>query len=356
MITILFLLSLFGRAQQHDAHPPDAGKPATLMTGLGRLHHPIATRSAEAQRFFDQGLTLVYGFNHDEAVRSFRRAAELDPPRRCRTGASRWRWGPTSTSTSIPIASRRHTTRRSARGPRASAPANERAYVDALVKRYSNDPKADLKALAVQYKDAMRDLVAQYPDDLDAATLYAESLMDLHPWQLWSADGKPTEGTDGDRRRARVGAAPRRDAHRRQPLLHPRRRGVAHAGPRAGQREAARDAGAGRRPSRPHAGAHLHAHGQLRGRGDEQREGGRRRSRLHQGDRRRRRLPVDVLQPQPRLPRVGGDDVGPVQGSEEGGRPGRRQRDADDRARCRCSSRSARRRCTCCSASRGGTT
>jgi hypothetical protein len=75
------------------------------------------------------------------------------------------------------------------------APENERAYVAALVKRYSNDPKADLKALAVQYKDAMRAVVQRYPDDLDAATLYAESLMDLHPWQLWSTTGAPTEGT-----------------------------------------------------------------------------------------------------------------------------------------------------------------
>ena len=77
MTTTLFLFLFL--AQQHDAHPQDAGKPATLLTGLGRLHHPIATPNPEAQRFFDQGLTLIYGFNHDEAVRSFRRAAELDP-------------------------------------------------------------------------------------------------------------------------------------------------------------------------------------------------------------------------------------------------------------------------------------
>ena len=73
------LLIAFWFPQQHDTHPPAAGKPATLMTGLGRLHHPIATQNVDAQRFFDQGLTLVYGFNHDEAVRAFRRAAELDP-------------------------------------------------------------------------------------------------------------------------------------------------------------------------------------------------------------------------------------------------------------------------------------
>ena len=76
-----------------------------------------------------------------------------------------------------------------------NAPPAERAYVGALLKRYSNNPQADLKALAVRYKDAMRDLSRRYSNDLDAATLYAEALMDLHPWQLWSADGKPTEGT-----------------------------------------------------------------------------------------------------------------------------------------------------------------
>ena len=72
----------------------------------------------------------------------------------------------------------------------------ERAYIDALAARYSNDPKADLHALDVAYKDAMSKLAARYPDDLDATTLYAESLMNLHPWELWSPDGKPNEDTE----------------------------------------------------------------------------------------------------------------------------------------------------------------
>jgi tetratricopeptide (TPR) repeat protein len=158
MTTILVLLSLLAAdAQQHDSHAPAAEKPATLMTGLGRLHHPIATRSAEAQRFFDQGLTLVYGFNHDEAMRSFRRAAELDP------ASPMPHWGialalgpninldvdPEREQAAYGEAQRAHALA-------SSAPANECAYVDALVTRYSNDPKADLKALAVRYKDAMR--------------------------------------------------------------------------------------------------------------------------------------------------------------------------------------------------------
>lgn len=77
----------------------------------------------------------------------------------------------------------------------AKAPENERGYINALAKRYSTDPKADLRKLAVDYKNAMGDLVRQFPDDLDAATLYAESGMDLRPWQLWAKDGKPAEGT-----------------------------------------------------------------------------------------------------------------------------------------------------------------
>jgi len=193
MTIILLLFALF---QRHGAHG-DADRPATLMAGLGKLHHPIATKSVGAQKFFDQGLTLVYGFNHDEAIRSFRRAAELDP------ASPMPRWGialALGPNINLDVDRERekaaYDESQRARALVANAPPNERAYVDALVKRYSNDPKADLKALAVQYKDAMRDVTKRYPNDLDAATLYAESLMDLHPWQLWSNDGTPTEGTE----------------------------------------------------------------------------------------------------------------------------------------------------------------
>ena len=79
MATILLLFALATAPAQHQHAAPPPPSKATLMPGLGRLHHPIATKSAEAQKFFDQGVTLVYGFNHDEAIRSFRRAAELDP-------------------------------------------------------------------------------------------------------------------------------------------------------------------------------------------------------------------------------------------------------------------------------------
>jgi tetratricopeptide (TPR) repeat protein len=201
MAIVFLLLALF---QQHSTHAGD-DRPAALMTGLGKLHHPIATKSREAQQFFNQGLTLVYGFNHDEAIRAFRRAAELDP------ASPMPRWGialalgpninldvdPEREKAAYDEAQRAKSLASSA--PACAEPcrsANERAYVDALVKRYSSDPKADLKALAVQYKDAMRDLTRRYPNDLDAATLYAEALMDLNPWKLWSSNGKPAEGTE----------------------------------------------------------------------------------------------------------------------------------------------------------------
>jgi tetratricopeptide (TPR) repeat protein len=191
---LLLLLALF--AQQHD-HAAADRKPATLVAGMGNLHHPIATKSAEAQKFFDQGLTFVYAFNHDEAIRSFRRAAELDPASPMPHWGIALALGP---NINLDVDPERelaaYDAARRAKALAARAPEAERAYVDALVKRYSNDPRADLKALAVSYKDAMRDVVRRYPNDLDAAALYAESLMDLHPWQLWSADGKPTEGTE----------------------------------------------------------------------------------------------------------------------------------------------------------------
>jgi tetratricopeptide (TPR) repeat protein len=171
--------------------------PVRLIPGLGDVHHPVSTKNKQAQQFFDQGLALVYGFNHDEARRSFQRAAELDPK------LAMAHWGVALTlgpNYNLPVDPERERAgydavqRAVALKENASEP--ERAYIDALVVRYSNDPKADLHALDRAYSDAMRKLSARYPDDLDAATLFAESMMNLNPWKLWSADGKAAEGTD----------------------------------------------------------------------------------------------------------------------------------------------------------------
>ena len=195
-LAILLLATAAPQAQQHE-HAAITAPPATLVAGMGRLHHAIATTNAEAQRFFNQGLTYIYGFNHDEAIRSFRRAAELDPSSPMPHWGIALALGPNINLDVDPEREKAaYDEAQKAKALLGGAPASERAYVEALAVRYSDDPKADLKALAVKYKDAMRNVVRRYPDDLDAATLYAESLMDLNPWQLWSSAGKPAEGTE----------------------------------------------------------------------------------------------------------------------------------------------------------------
>lgn len=184
------------QAPAHTMATPDA-RPVTLVPGIQGVHFAISTRRDEAQKFFDQGLAFIYAFNHEEAVRSFRRAAEVDP-----ASPMPW-WGialALGPNINLDVDAARelqaYEAAQKAQALAVRAPARERAYVATIVKRYSNDPKADLKALAVDYKDAMRQLTRTYPNDMHTATLFAESLMDLHPWALYSADGSPTEGTN----------------------------------------------------------------------------------------------------------------------------------------------------------------
>src|SRR5205823_14862461 len=172
-------LSLGGVTLAQHPHENTKKPRATLLAGMGRHHHPIRA-SAEAQKFFDEGLTLVFGFNHEEAIRSFERAAAIDP----RAAMPNWgialALGPNINLEVDPAGEKRaFEAARKALSMAAGAPENERAYIEALSKRYSGDPKADLKKLAVDYKNAMGDVMKRYPDDLDAATLYAESMMDL---------------------------------------------------------------------------------------------------------------------------------------------------------------------------------
>jgi tetratricopeptide (TPR) repeat protein len=195
----LFFVLLAGTVSlfaQHDHHAAEYTRPAELLEGLGSHRHPIATGSELAQKFFDQGLALIFGFNHDEAARLFARAAELDPESPMPHWGIALALGPNYNMPPMPEREEKAWQAIDrALALAKNAPENERAYVNALVKRYSKDPEADRKQLAVIYKDAMKEVASRYPDDLDAATLYAESMMNLRPWQLWSADGAPAEGT-----------------------------------------------------------------------------------------------------------------------------------------------------------------
>lgn len=174
----------------HTAHDM---RPVPLVKGLGNANFRIHTSSPEAQRYFNQGVDYIWAFNHDEARRSFQKAADLDPK------AAMPLWGvalavsPNYNDIDIGHARARAAMRAlaQARTLAADGPVRERAYIDALSARYRLDAHSEPEVLGKPYADAMGALAKQFPDDPDAATLYAESLMDLQPWKLWTSTGKP---------------------------------------------------------------------------------------------------------------------------------------------------------------------
>ena len=178
----------------------DIAKGALKLDGLGSYHHEITTASPEAQAFFDQGLRLIYAFNHDEAARSFARAAELDPQcALCFWGVS-YALGPNYNMVLLPDrAQAAWEAARKADALKAKVSPVEQALIEALKKRYKGpeplDPPAQ-QPYNEAYAAAMRDAARRYPFDVDLQVLLAESLMDLNPWKLWTNDGKPAPGTE----------------------------------------------------------------------------------------------------------------------------------------------------------------
>jgi len=192
------LLCLGAAAQDHASHaaPHAKTRPVTLVTGLGDLHHPVSTHNPQAQQFFDQGLRFIYAFNHDEAARSFQHAAELDGKLAMAYWGVAEAVGPNYNDPADPDRYKQaHEAVQKAVDLSAAASPSEQAYIQALAKRFPADPASDLKTAAEDYRDAMRQLVSDFPDDLDAATLFAEAGMNLHPWGLWHVDGTPEAGT-----------------------------------------------------------------------------------------------------------------------------------------------------------------
>ncbi len=194
-VLCVVLLCLGASAQEHASHAQSHA--VTLVSGLGDLHHPVSTKNLQAQQFFDQGLRFIYAFNHDEAARSFQHAGELDP----RLAMAFWgvaeAVGPNYNDPADPDRYKHaHDAVQKAVDLSADASPSDQAYIQALAKRFPADSKSDLKTAAEDYRDAMRQVVSEFPDDLDAATLFAEAGMNLHPWGLWHVDGTPEAGTD----------------------------------------------------------------------------------------------------------------------------------------------------------------
>jgi len=193
-LTIFLSLTMVAAGQDHAM---GAAKPVAMMPGLGDLHHPVSTGNAGAQEFFDQGLRLIYAFNHDEAARSFQKATELDPKLAMAYWGIAEAVGPNyNDPASEDRFKQAHEAIQKAVDLSGNASDAERGYILAMAKRFPADPKSDRRKTAENYRDAMREVVKKHPDDLDAATLFAESGMVLHPWGLWHRDGTPEEGTE----------------------------------------------------------------------------------------------------------------------------------------------------------------
>ena len=195
-LVTLFLL-LLGSSLFAQQTKPASDAAIWLDNGFTvGVDHKVTTKSSEAQRYFDQGLGCIYGFNHEAAINSFKQAIKLDPDMAMAYWGISFALGSNYNVTADAAAltgAYAYLQQAQAAAPKVSQA--EQDYITALAQRYSSDPKSDQSKLAVAWSRAMGDLAKKYPDDMDAATLFAESMMNLHPWQLWSTDGKPNEGT-----------------------------------------------------------------------------------------------------------------------------------------------------------------
>jgi tetratricopeptide (TPR) repeat protein len=192
-------------AQHHNTHDARAlkedprlapGQIAPVLEGLGDHHRKVTTTSERAQLFFDQGLKLTYGFNHQEALRAFKEAARLDPE--CAMAYAGWALvlGP---NLNLPMAGevvpQAWEAIQTAVKLKDRVSEKERGMIEALATRFTDDPEADRAPLDQAYADAMAKLHEKYPTDNDIATLYAASLMNVTPWDYWTKDGRPRQNT-----------------------------------------------------------------------------------------------------------------------------------------------------------------
>ncbi|MDH5670256.1 MAG: hypothetical protein OEY86_19835 [Nitrospira sp.] len=202
-LTLLLAVFLFGFTGGQVTHADPGshveardGEQVPLYQDLGALQYPITTSVPLAQRYFDQGLRLYYAFNHQEAIRSFKEGARLDPTcAMCYWGIA-LAYGPNINMPMDPESRRLAYAAVQQAGRLADRVSkHEQALIHALATRYVAEPIPDRTELDAAYSRAMADVVERYPGDSEAKTLYAESLMDLSPWDYWTADGKPKATT-----------------------------------------------------------------------------------------------------------------------------------------------------------------
>ena len=169
-----------------------------LYDGLGSYSRKVTTDSAEAQRYFDQGLGFLHGFNHRAAIRAFQQAAEIDPECAMAHWGVALACGPHINSMAVPPPAAELAWKELGLAQKnvGNASPVERALIDALAKRYANPQPEDRSGLDRAYADAMREVWKKYPKDPDVGAFFAEAMMNLRPWDQWTADGKPQPGTD----------------------------------------------------------------------------------------------------------------------------------------------------------------
>jgi tetratricopeptide (TPR) repeat protein len=200
-VLVLLLAAAPAGAQhgEHASHGAASGaEGAPLYESLGTFGRPIGTSSELAQRYFDQGMRLTFGFAHGDAVRSFREAARLDPNCAICWWGVAWASGPHINDARRDSASlaQAFDAIQDARRLRRGANPVEQALIDAMAARYARVPtQRNRSRLDSAYARAMGQVVRRHPDDLDAATLYGESLMVLSAWNYWMVDGEPQPGT-----------------------------------------------------------------------------------------------------------------------------------------------------------------
>jgi tetratricopeptide (TPR) repeat protein len=169
-----------------------------LYDGLGSYSRKVTTNSAEAQRYFDQGLGFLQGFNHRAAIRAFQQAAEIDPECAMAHWGAALACGPHINSMAVPPPAVDLAWKELGLAQKNSGNASpvERALIGALAKRYANPQPEDRSGLDRAYADAMREVWKKYPKDPDVGALFAEAMMNLRPWDQWTPGGKPQPGTD----------------------------------------------------------------------------------------------------------------------------------------------------------------